>query len=293
MSEMKHTNTVEELAVLLDSADDEVIQTIVKILGELRDPAAVPALIALASRPRSESAGYIRETYALLGVIGDHRAVDLLIERLDSFHGEVVAYALGNLGDKRAAEPLIARLNRRKNPSECIWTLWALGKLADTTAIDPLVRLLGSIDFRNLDYYAEDAAKNAVEAINLIIARCAEAAPENILRLVAVLRDIVYEQSHWSDDRPETNTYVLNLASARRCAHAELTRRDLVLQALSTTPRPPLPKAGLGWSTTPTSQFAAAQDGELEEVNKRLYDNVDLLPKRHPPPVSPLCTGRQ
>lgn len=124
--------------------------------------------------------GSVREYAAeALGVLGDIKAVDPLIDALYDKDEEVrwkAAWALGNIGDRRAVEPLIyslsderwyvrryaaaslGKLKDKMSVMDLITALndneWqvrryaaeALGKIGDERAIKPLVNLLGDSD---------------------------------------------------------------------------------------------------------------------------------------------------
>jgi len=74
-----------------------------------------------------------------LGVIGDLRAVEPLIEALKSEHIRAeAAEALGELGDLRAVEPLAELLEDERSTVRCN-AADALGKIGDIKAIKPLL----------------------------------------------------------------------------------------------------------------------------------------------------------
>lgn len=138
--------SAEDVAALLVAAQDqrrEVSTSALLTLLRLRDPSAIPQLLAALALPQP----HVRTTVALvLGELGDRRAVEPLIELLDTgYNGSfwdneraMAAYALGCLGDPRAIEPLIAAL------SDHDWgtrgkAIEALGRLGDRRAVEPII----------------------------------------------------------------------------------------------------------------------------------------------------------
>jgi HEAT repeat protein len=105
-----------------------------------------------------------KATWAL-GVIGDTRAVEPLIEALknDSDYDvrEWVAFALGEIGDPRAIEPLIVALENDSD-SEMRWRAAdALGKIGDKCALEPLIKALEN----DSDYEVRLSAAGALSEI--------------------------------------------------------------------------------------------------------------------------------
>ena len=78
-----------------------------------------------------------------LGMVGDSRAVEPLIDALDDEPGvnEVAALAFGEIRDPRAVEPLTKTLGD-ENWEVRSSAAKALGKIGDDRAVDPLVNLL-------------------------------------------------------------------------------------------------------------------------------------------------------
>ncbi len=79
-----------------------------------------------------------------LGVFGDSRALNDLIERFEQDVPEVVleaAEALGSIRDTRAIDPLLKGLGHPDSRVRQM-IIWALGEIGDPVAIEPLTRLL-------------------------------------------------------------------------------------------------------------------------------------------------------
>jgi HEAT repeat protein len=136
------------MLLLLKSEHGEAREFACQVLGWRRAGAAVPALIAALSDEHHQTRARAARA---LGRIGDERAIDPLLKRLDDpaekrgEHGtgarEAVALALGQLGPRRAVRPLIAAL-KDQNPRVRRATARALGMLGDPAAADPLLPLL-------------------------------------------------------------------------------------------------------------------------------------------------------
>jgi len=151
------------------------------ILGEIRDPRAVSALVAALGEPASNGDGLLYNiARALSSIRDDHckaallsgmkspspkvRAVcaatlcawkdadvvDALISELNDSDVDAACRAAGSLGeirDPRAVEPLIARLKagRISRRAAC-----ALGYIGDERAVDPIIETMGNS--RDLNY---------------------------------------------------------------------------------------------------------------------------------------------
>lgn len=88
---------------------------IARILGELGDTRAIPALIAVLKDDDCNNWNYMTKVCAAkaLGQLGNEQATYPLIDALSNLHSEVrqmVVWALGQIQDKRAAKPLINAL---------------------------------------------------------------------------------------------------------------------------------------------------------------------------------------
>jgi HEAT repeat protein len=142
---------------------------VIRYLGNLADPQAVPTLIdVLESDPEAgarmwaaialgkvkDAVGLVALRHAMgdpdkavavwaiesLGRLRDRESVDELIERLDdreSWIRQNSARALGRIGDHRATAPLIEHLDDRKALVRKAVAL-ALVNLGDSNAIDPM-----------------------------------------------------------------------------------------------------------------------------------------------------------
>jgi HEAT repeat protein len=121
----------------LDTPDPDVRKFIVDILGDLRDPRAVPALI---NRLEDGDENIRVASAEALGKIRDPQAVDALLACLfrpeHGWLGYAAAEALGAIGDERALEPLLTALG---NSSLREPVLEALGKIGNANTLGPLI----------------------------------------------------------------------------------------------------------------------------------------------------------
>jgi len=132
---------LEALLPVLTIPDPDVRKFVADILGDIRDPRSVPALITRLVEDDDEN---IRVAAAeALGKIRDRRAVDALLGCLNRYDQGWLDYAaaeaLGEIGDGRALGPLLAALDRSglREP-----VLESLGKIGDANTIDPLIASL-------------------------------------------------------------------------------------------------------------------------------------------------------
>ena len=114
----------------IDSRDPDVRKFIVDILGDIRDPRSVPALINKLTDPDEN----IRVASAeALGKIRDRRAVEPLLACLahydQSWLDYAAAEALGEIGDERALGPLIAALGRSSLREPVLESLGKIGNI--------------------------------------------------------------------------------------------------------------------------------------------------------------------
>ncbi len=132
---------VEALLPVITAPDPDFRKFVVDILGEAKDPRAVPALIIRLVEDSDEN---IRVAAAeALGKIRDPRAVDALLSCLDRHEqgwlDNAAAEALGEIGDERALEPLLTALDRSSLREP---VLEALGKIGNANTIEPLIASL-------------------------------------------------------------------------------------------------------------------------------------------------------
>ena len=132
---------LENLLPVLTIRDPDVRKFIVDILGDIRDPRAVPDLISRLTEDDDEN---IRVAAAeALGKIRDRRAVDALLGCLNRYDqgwlDHAAAEALGEIGDGRALGPLLAALDRSSLREP---VLESLGKIGDANTIEPLIASL-------------------------------------------------------------------------------------------------------------------------------------------------------
>jgi len=133
-------SAIDPLISALDTPDPDVRKFIVDILGDIREPAAVPALINGINDPDEN----VRVASAeALGKVRDPRAVDTLLACLNRYDQGWLDYAaaeaLGEIGDQRALGPLIAALGRSSLREP---VLEALGKIGNATTLGPLIASL-------------------------------------------------------------------------------------------------------------------------------------------------------
>ncbi len=132
--------SVDALLGLIETNDPDVRKFIVDILGDIKDPRAVPALIA---RLEDEDENVRVASAEALGKIRDPRAVDALLACLTrpdrGWLGYASAEALGAIGDERAVGPLLASLGRSSLREP---VLESLGKIGNESALGPLIASL-------------------------------------------------------------------------------------------------------------------------------------------------------
>jgi hypothetical protein len=123
------------------SLDSDVRKQVTRALGEIGDPAAVPALIAALNDEDGEVRWGAAEA---LGEIGDPAAVPALIAALRDEERKVrwgAAEALGEIGDPVAVPALTAALSDENQ--EVRWgAAEALGKIGDPAAVPALIAAL-------------------------------------------------------------------------------------------------------------------------------------------------------
>jgi HEAT repeat protein len=129
--------SVESLLRSLETPDPDVRKFIVDILGEIKDPRAVPALIG--SLDDADENIQVAAAEAL-GKIKDRRAVDPLLACLSrsdqGWLDHAAAEALGEIGDEGALGALLAALNRSSLREP---VLEALGRIGNVGTLAPLI----------------------------------------------------------------------------------------------------------------------------------------------------------
>ena len=110
-----------------------------------------------------------------LGILGDRKSVDTLIERLKDEDVDVsvdAAEALGNIGAPEAVPALIESLENDPSGEVCTMIAEALGKIRSSEAIDPLLNiLLQRPDYLEWDDDWDtwwDVQKEAVKALGML-----------------------------------------------------------------------------------------------------------------------------
>jgi HEAT repeat protein len=148
---------LESLGVWNGIADNGFL--VAEILGDIKDTACVPGLIDIV-----QSGSHITRPYAAraLGLMGDHRAVDVLTAALSSKVPALAresAEALGRLDDRRAAGPLCSAL-RSDDPEVRMAAAGALGHAGDSASVGPLLDAL--------DDPVMDVVRNAATALGKV-----------------------------------------------------------------------------------------------------------------------------
>jgi HEAT repeat protein len=131
---------VAPLLGMIETPDPDVRKFVVDILGDIRDPQAVPALV---DRLQDSDENIRVAAAEALGKIRDRRAVDALLACLTRYDQGWLDYAaaeaLGEIGDERALGPLLAALGRSSLREP---VLEALGKIGNATTLAPLIASL-------------------------------------------------------------------------------------------------------------------------------------------------------
>jgi HEAT repeat protein len=136
------THDIANLTSAFQHPSAEVRLHIAEVLGDLRDPQAVPALLARLTDD-AEFPNVRHAAAQALGKIGDRTATPALIgaaERGDFWVRYAAVEALGRLGDERAVGPLLQLMQQD------IWTrptiVHTLGNLESLAAVEALVAAL-------------------------------------------------------------------------------------------------------------------------------------------------------
>jgi HEAT repeat protein len=165
---------VDALLEALKTPDVDVRKFIVDILGDMRDPRAVPTLIGLLDDPDENARVAAAEA---LGKIKDRRAVDPLVSCLTRYDQSWLDYAaaeaLGAIGDERALVPLLAALGRSSLREP---VLESLGKIGNVNTLAPLIT--GLADPLRI------VREVSVVALSAIFRKGGEAERETIVRTV-------------------------------------------------------------------------------------------------------------
>lgn len=131
------SDAVGQLISRLKTDDVDVRKFIVDILGEIRDPRAVPALI---ERLSDKDENICVAAAEALGKTRDRRAVGPLLECLSRYDQGWLDYAaaeaLGEIGDESALGPLLKALGRSSLREP---VLESLGKIGNADTLSPLI----------------------------------------------------------------------------------------------------------------------------------------------------------
>jgi len=137
LGEIGDTTGVPSLIESLDDDDAEVRKYATRSLIKLNEAALLPLISSLDSATERAAGGMIRA----MGDIGDKRALDVLLKRVDGTNRLDVFLALGKLKDSRAEAALINGL------ADSDWKVrmnaaMALGPLGGEAAVSPLRKTL-------------------------------------------------------------------------------------------------------------------------------------------------------
>ena len=146
----KNTGKVnDEVSMLLnvlenDSKDGQIKMEAIARLGIIGDKRAVEPLIELLRKDMKKRTGLWANAIGALGELGDSRATPVLTEALnkreDDWLGrEMAARALGSIGDADAVESLLSASYFVETRDSAIW---ALAEIADARAIEILISAL-------------------------------------------------------------------------------------------------------------------------------------------------------
>lgn len=139
---------IKELQTPLSETEDlqtrlTIRSTVIRILAYMDDLRAVDYLMYdLKNNPWWTARASAAEG---LGLLGDERAINPLIEALEDEHEHVRFMAAHSLVDFNAIEPLIEALNSEMVAVR-LEAVWALEKIQDSRAIEPLSKLLEDVD---------------------------------------------------------------------------------------------------------------------------------------------------
>jgi hypothetical protein len=147
---MSHTDEKQKIESLINTLKDRhwrTRQDAVEALVVFGEPAVIPLLHALSTRSVSAY-----DVVQALGRIGDPRAVEPLIDALDTsnhFLTQIAAVGLGNIGDTRTIDPLINVFRLEWDDTETI-TTWqkaaqALAAIGEPSLF-PLIAALSDMD---------------------------------------------------------------------------------------------------------------------------------------------------
>lgn len=156
------------LIAALDSSATNVVQEAAKSLGLIRSKKALQPLIAVLQR--SENPDQQEAAAYGLGILGDKRAVEALIQSLENPKESpqvrgFCAEALANLGDPAASPRLLAALDDPEVEVR-FWSSYALGELKEQRAI-PKLEHLAKTDQAELPGWGTVSAE-AAESLVLI-----------------------------------------------------------------------------------------------------------------------------
>ena len=148
--EVRSASALEPLMVVLKDKHPRVRQYAARVLGMLRDPHAVPPLLALLKNDKELSQIRVNAAESL-GEIGDSEAVPVLITALKDANLAIrlAATSVAGIRDERAVEPLLAML-RDKNRQVREVTAGRLGDLADERVVKALIAAMQQDDYPNV-----------------------------------------------------------------------------------------------------------------------------------------------
>jgi HEAT repeat protein len=188
---------VEPLMIALADRDPAARRGAAGALGRLADPRAATALVALFKDTDPEVRGAGEAAAGAIGIAAADALVDALRDRSSAVRTSATA-ALARLGEGRVADVLMARL--------------AAGQAARHAGRD--LRVVSS----RADL---DAAREASDALELLVTHTVRALPHGAVRRCAELADVILIEPGEVPGSSET----VDLDSVRIAAGEELTRR--------------------------------------------------------------------
>jgi HEAT repeat protein len=209
---LDRAGAVAEVSALLDDPADEVRVEVVRLLGELRDPALLHPLL---ERARDTSASVRARAVETLGRLGDRRAVPAILAALGDLDPDVVlaaVAALGRLRDPVAVAPLASLISGAFDDRLKRRAARALGEIGAPAAIPALLYALHLPEARKTA--AAALAAIGAPAVPALLAELAARADAGGYRAGDLVRRDVIEALGRIGDRRATAALLAELAAA-------------------------------------------------------------------------------